>query len=324
MILVIGATGFLGCHLVQLLLERGQAVRALGRDATVLAEVGAMGAEPRRVAIEDERSLRRAAEGCELVYHVAGFVSHNPRDRARLLEANGESVRRIVDATEPTARIVHTSSIAVFGPVASEDERGDERSTPPDWLERFPYHASKLLGQRYAREAFESGRDVVTANPGFVIGPGDRGGGTTWPMRVYLKGLLRFIVPGGLSYVDARDVATGLVAVAEKGLSGEKYILSSDDGNLSHEAFFAKVGELSGKPRRQLMMPAKTAVRLARLAPWPVAAHEIRPASHWWFFSSERAKRELGYSPRPIDETIADTLEELKAARRPGPQPRRA
>jgi dihydroflavonol-4-reductase len=119
--------------------------------------------------------------------------------------------------------------------------------------------------------------------------------------------MLRLLVEGGLSFVDARDVAAGLVALAERGRPGERTILTSREGNLSHEAFFRRVGAVTGVRRRQIVLPSRVAVAGATVVRWPVKPGEVAAAANWWFYDAAKAERELGFVTRPLDESIADT-----------------
>ena len=308
MICVTGATGFLGSELVRLLREQGEPVRALGRDEGALGKLAELGAEPVRVAMDDNEGLREAVSGCELVYHVAGLVAHEQRDRTRLMATNAEGTRRLLELADPAARFVHVASVATLGPGIGPDDPITESSTPPPDVDRLPYSASKIAGERYALEAARAGRDVVVANPSYIIGPGDSRGGTTWPIRSYLRGRLRLVVDGGLCLVDVRDVALGLLAIAERGKTGERYVLANREGNLSHAEFFARVGEIAGRKRFQLKLPAGLAVAATTVCPWPVSPGYARVAVRWWYADPAEAEREIGFTPRSVAETLGDTI----------------
>jgi dihydroflavonol-4-reductase len=282
-------------------------VRALVREGTDDAELRRHGVEVWRGNVLDEEAVRRSSAGCRLVFHLAGIVSHERRDEKRLHAVNVEGVRTVLGAVEPSARVVHVSSVAAVGPAPGPDRPADETQVFPQWAERFVYARTKRAGERLALEAAERGRDVLIANPGFLIGPGDVYRVSTWPVRRYLQGTLRIHEPGGLSYVDARDVAAGLVSLAERGRAGERTILTSREGNLSHADFFGRVGEVTGVRRRQIGLPPALAVLGARLVPWPVKPGEVAAAANWWFYDPGKAERELGFAPRPLDETIAAT-----------------
>lgn len=316
MICVTGATGFLGLELVRLLREQGEQVRALGRDEEALAELAALGAEPARAALDDHVALEAALRDCELVYHVAGRVSHEQRDRDRLMATNAEGTRAVLALADPAARVVHVASVATLGPGSGPDDLIDESHVPPARASELPYGASKIAGERYALEAARDGRDVVIANPSYIIGPGDKRGGTTWPVRKYLQGRLRLLVDGGVCLVDVRDVAAGLIAVAERGKKGERYVLAScgGDGNMTHREYFDRIGEIAGRKRFQAMLPSPVAIALTTVFPWPAPPGYARVAALWWYSSAAKAERELGYAPRPVEKTLSDTVRDVIAS----------
>lgn len=305
--LVTGATGFLGRHLLPLLAERGDEIRALVRLETDASDLERLGVEVVRGDLADTDALARATAGCGLVFNLAGRISYELRDRAAIAAVNVDGVRAVLRALEPGARLVQVSSVAAIGPVAARTERATEDHPYPTRVDRFVYPETKRAGEQLCLEAAASGRDVVIANPGFLIGPGDVYRVSTWPVWRYLQGTLRVVVPGGLSFVDARDVAPGLVALAERGRAGERTILTSREGNVSHADFFRRVAAVTGVRRRQVELPPRAAVLGARLVPWPVKPGEVAAAGNWWFYDPGKAERELGFSVRPLDESIAAT-----------------
>ncbi len=305
--LLTGATGFLGRHLVPLLAERGDPLRALVREGTDDAFLRPFDVAVVRGDITDEEAVRRAAQGCERVFHLAGLLGYRASQKASLERINVHGVRVVLDALEPGARLVHVSSVAAVGPVDRATDRADESHPYPPRADRSLYSLTKRRGEELVLEAARNGVDAVVANPGFLLGPGDVYRVNTWPVQRYLQGTLRFLVEGGLSNVDPRDVAQGLVALADRGRAGERTILTSPGGNLSHEAFFRRVGEVTGVRRRQVVLPAKAALAAARVVPWPVRPEEVAAASDWWFFDASKAQSELGFTTRPLDESIAAT-----------------
>lgn len=312
--LVTGATGFLGGHLVRELVARGSSVRALARSPEAAAPLRDVGVEVVVGDILDADSVQRAAEGCERVFHLAGIVAHDKRDRPRLQAVNVEGTRRLVAAAEPGARVVHVASVATFGFVSSPGDRADE-SRVLDPGVKLPYASTKREAELVALAAAAQGADIVVANPGFLIGPGDVHRVSTWPIDAYLSGKLRVTTRGGLAFTDARDVAVGLVALAEHGRAGERTALANSEGNLSWDEFFALVGTVAGRRRLTVRLPAKLAAVGARVVPSPVSSGEILAAGHWWFCDSGKAERELGFGCRPLAETIADTIADHHASR---------
>jgi dihydroflavonol-4-reductase len=305
--LVTGATGFLGRHLLPLLAERGDSLRALVRPGTDAAWLEALGVEIVPGEILDPAAVRASASGRELVFHLAGLVSHERNALGRLNAVNVEGTRVLLEAVGASSRIVHVSSVAALGPAPGPETPADERQAFPAAAERFPYAATKRAGESLALAAAAGGRDVVVANPGFLIGPGDVYRVSTWSVQRYLQGTLRFHAPGGLSFVDARDVALGLVALADCGRPGERYVLTCREGNLSHAAFFRRVGAVTGVRRVMVGLPVPVIKIASRIVPWPVKPGEVDAAVNWWFYDPAKAEAELDFETRPLDETLAAT-----------------
>jgi len=304
-VLVTGATGFLGRHLCAALVGRGDAVRAFVRPATDAD--GLEGVEVVRGELGDAEALARAAAGRELVFNAVGLVSYEWRDLERLREANVESVRHVLAAVEPGARLVHVSSGAAVGPSGSPDRLADEAQPFPEVARGNPYSVTKREAEELVLAAAADGLDAVVANPAVVLGPGDVYGSSTWPVRRYLQGTLRFHTRGGASFVDVRDTAAGLVTLAERGRTGERYVLTSREGNLAWPDFFRRVGEATGVRRIMLPLPPPVLRAAVRVVPWPVKPGEARTATEWWIFDPGKAERELGWTTRPLPETIRDT-----------------
>ncbi len=108
------------------------------------------------------------------------------------------------------------------------------------------------------------------------------------------------------------------MALAERGRSGERYILTSREGNLSHEELFRRVGDVTGVRRRMIGLPPRVAAPERERLPWPVRPGEVRAAANWWFYDPAKAERELGFTVRPLDETLAATAAQYLSDGRPG------
>lgn len=320
--LVTGPSGYLGFELVRALRERGRDVRALVRSPQAAARLQDLGVEIALGDVTAPDTLAEAFEGVDRVFHMAGVVGHRASDEERLEAVNVGGSKNVLNAATRAgvSRLVYTSSVAAVGPASTPRSPRDEHAFlihGDDGRPDFLYARSKAHGEIHALRAAESGLDVVITNPGFVIGPGDVNRVSSWPIEEYLRGNLRFTVPGGLSYVDARDVVEGHLLAEEHGRTGERYILSNDDGNLSHADFFARVGAVAGKKRLQVGMPLGVLMPIVRVGtalhlPLPLDADELRSSARWWFYTSAKARDELGFTTRPLDGTIADTITWLR------------
>jgi dihydroflavonol-4-reductase len=321
--LVTGATGYLGVDLVHALRAQGREVRALARSDAGAARLEGSGAEVVRGDVTDPESLPAAFDGVARVFHLAGVVGHRARDDDRLRRVNVDGARNVLAACRAAGveRVVFTSSVSAMGPAATPGHPRDEGAwmlDGDDGRPDFRYARTKAAGEQLAIQAAADGLDVVVVNPGFVIGPGDVHRVSSWAVEEYLRGRLRFTIDGGLSYVDGRDVVTGHLLAEEGGKAGERYILTNDDGNLSHRDFFARVGQVTGRRRLQVHLPKGALMPLLRTGtalrlPLPLDPDELASSSRWWFYTAAKARSELGFETRPLDDTIRDTAAWLAA-----------
>jgi dihydroflavonol-4-reductase len=316
-VLVTGATGFMGRALVARLLEEGRAVRVLERRPSDAFD----GLPVERVAgdVTQPETLPAACAGADVVFNLAGVLSYDAKDEARLQAVNVDGLTNLLTAARQagSGRVVQVSSTAALGYTEDPARPQDEDSPYPEGAWRNRYSRSKRLGEEVVERAVADGQDVVVACPGFLLGAGDVNRINTFVVEEYLRGYLRTTVAGGLSSVDVRDVAEGLVAVARQGVSGRRYVLSSEDGNLSHREFFALAGEVDGKRRRTFQLPAPLLIAGARLGrvlrlPVPLSSEEAEAASHWWYVTPARAMDELGFRPRPVREAMEATVKYLR------------
>ncbi len=314
--LVTGATGFIGSHVARVLAERGDAVRVLVREGADLRNLGRLELERTIGDIRDPASLDRAMRGCERVFHVAALYSFWVTESA-LLDTNVGGTRNVLAAAERAGieTVVHTSSVAALGMprrngVATED-------SPVDPGRRVgAYKRSKYLAERAAVEAAARGLRVVIVNPSFPVGPGDIKPTPTGRVIVdFLNGRMPAYVDTGMNVVDVRDVAVGHALAAEKGRSGERYILGGE--NLSMKELLARLAEASGRRAPRFCMPYapiaalagvnELVCRLARREP-RLTRDTVRMSRHRMFYSPEKAIRELGLPQSPVRNALASAV----------------
>jgi dihydroflavonol-4-reductase len=306
--LVTGGSGFLGSHLVRALAERGDDLRLLARRTSNLDHLEGISFERVTGDVTDRRAVRRAMDGVERVFHVAGRTSLRDQDRKAVFEINVRGARIVFEealAAEVT-RLVHTSSVGAIG-VAKPKGTADEKTPFEIGHLGIAYVNSKHEAELEAMRAAARGLPVVVVNPSFVFGPDDPTGTSMTLIRRFLLRRIPVYVDGGLNIVDVRDVATGHVLADEKGKVGERYILAGR--NFTLDRLFADLSRLSGIDPPAIKLPASVAVAGARAAtrvglPVPVASDEVQSATLWWTYRNTKARKELGFEPRPHEETL--------------------
>jgi dihydroflavonol-4-reductase len=260
--------------------------------------------------VTDRRAMRRAARGMERAFHVAGTTSLRLPE-ADLFRINVEGTRCALDACRAAGveRVVHVSSVAAIGP-ARRGGALDERHVRAGPL-GIPYADAKYAAEVEALRVAAHGLDVVLACPSVVLGRGDERRSSTEVVRRFLLRGIPAYVDGAINIVDVEDVAAGLLLCDERGVAGERYILGTR--NYTWQRLFAELERVTGVEGPALRMPTAVALALAEAsvrAPAPTIASpaEIRAAAHWWTYRSTKARRELGWTTRPHEDTVEATV----------------
>jgi dihydroflavonol-4-reductase len=309
-ILVTGATGFIGAHVVQHLLDRRERVRVLVRTPARLADVGLAGAPGLEVArgdLLDPPSVRAAVAGCDRVMHIAGYISTDRRERAQLHALNYDATLHLFDACAAArvSRVLYLASIFALGggkPVAVREDVSYDLDTL-----RIDYFEAKRNAEVAAYRYRDRGLPLVFAYPGFCYGPGDVYDSSSRPVQQFLRRNLPAYVAGGQCALDVRDAAAGLCVALERGRVGEKYLLGGE--NRTYGEIFAMLAELTGLPPPRLALPRWLAERagrwLERLHPEPPLDEQAAAiAGRYWWYDDRKARRELGYTTRPLRQTL--------------------
>jgi dihydroflavonol-4-reductase len=315
-VLVTGASGFLGWHIARLLLERGCQVRALCRPNSEIREL-----DVERVTgdLRDPDSLKRAAQGCHQVFHVAADYRLWSKDPKELYQANVEGTRHLLAAAARAERIVYTSTVGCIG--MPPNQNGDE-STPVSIEDMSGhYKRSKWMAEQVALEAARAGQPIVVVNPTAPVGDHDRKPTPTGKIIVdFLSNKLPAFVDTGLNLVDARDVALGHLQAAEKGRTGERYILGCE--NLTLELILQRLSPIAHKAAPSLKLPYAVAYAAgvittgwARVSGKPPLAplEGVKMARKKMFVTHAKAARELGYAPGSVDSALSRAVEWFRA-----------
>jgi dihydroflavonol-4-reductase len=281
---VSGATGFVGGHVARELREQGADVR------------------DERVELLDRAALEEAVARCEAVVHVAALYSFDA-PVAEIERVNIEGTRNLLEAAarRGVRRFLFTSTAGTCGPVPGRP--ATEEDEPPTWELSVPYKWTKIAAERLALAA-----GAVVVNPTAPVGDGDRKPTPTGRMvaNVVHGRMPGFVGTTGLNLVDVRDVARAHVLALERGESGERYLLGGV--NLPLEEIFAAIADLAGRRRPRLRVPYAVAQAAARAG--FLNADEVKLARLPMYFSSEKARDRLGYTPGPVEPALARAVAE--------------
>jgi dihydroflavonol-4-reductase len=312
--LVTGATGLVGNNVVRQLLGRNVGVRVLVRPESPVGDTALAGLAVDRVAggLGNEQELDRAVDGVSCVIHSAAFVHCGWRHAAEMREVNVEGTRRLARAARRAgARMVHVSSVDAIG-LRADGQPADEETTPGGMPE-CPYVVTKREAEAALRGEIDRGLDATIVNPVYMLGPWDWKPSSGRMLLEVGAGKGLFAPPGGNDFVDVRDVAAGILAAAERGQTGRRYILGGH--GLSYIEAWRVMARVTGRmqplgiaPRPFVRLAGRVgdlmAVFRAREPDVNSAATTMSMLEH--NFSCQRAREELGYQFRPLEDTVQD------------------
>ncbi|HLF59018.1 MAG TPA: hopanoid-associated sugar epimerase [Alphaproteobacteria bacterium] len=321
--LVTGGSGFVGSAIVRRLLDAGHEVRALVRESSSLANLEGLPVEVVTGDLLDADSLARAVKGCTAVFHVAADYRLWTPNPAEIYEANVTGTANVMHAAAAAgcSRIVYTSSVATLGTVPGGSPADEE--TPASIADMIGhYKRSKFLAEAEVRRLIaRENIPAVIVNPSAPVGPRDIKPTPTGRMIVEAAaGRMPAYMETGLNVVHVDDVAEGHLRAFERGRVGERYILGGT--NMTLREILGEIAALTGRaaPRIKLshrvVMPiAFVAEAVARISGGePVATVDsVRMAKKLMYFSSDKARRELGYQPKTARAALADAVDWFEA-----------
>ena len=315
---VTGSNGFLGLNLCEALLAQGWRVLALHRPTSDTRYLKRLAVEPVEGDINDPASLARTLpRDVDALFHVAGSTNLWSQRNAEQDRINIEGTRNAVEAAlaANAQRFVHTSSISAWGMC---NGRIDETTLQLGGTSPVNYQRSKYAAEGEVLKGIVKGLDAVIVNPAGILGRYDTGGYARL-FRMVHAGTLPGVPPGSLSFCDAREVAKAHIAAAERGRTGERYLLAGVDASLLE--LVQVIGELAGKPVPDKASPAWLLKAVAMAGEWASLLTGKEPrltreaatmATRTLYCDCSKAVRELGFQPVALRAMAADCYEWMK------------
>jgi len=256
MILVTGASGLLGTHLLQALTQQGKPVRALYHTT---APVAMPGVEWVQGNVLDILSLEDAMQGVQQVYHCAGMVSFSPKNKQQLFKVNVEGTANVVNAALDAGidKLLFVSSVAALGRL-KEGEIITEEMHWEDIKGNSQYGKSKYLAEMEVWRGIGEGLNAVIVNPSIILGAGDWNKGSTEIFQTIYKEF-PWYTEGVSGFVHVKDVVRAMIALMDSDISGERFILNSE--NITYKQLFDDIAQQFGKkPPRKKVTPFMAAI----------------------------------------------------------------
>lgn len=314
MILVTGATGFLGSELVRQLTAQNLMVRALKRST---AKIPALLKDNNLIEwfvadINDLEDLADAFENITQVYHCAAFISFDPKDKMKLLRVNIEGTSNVVNlCLDHHIRLVHVSSVAALG----DAKKGAEITEKDFWEYNANVHSyaiSKYEGEMEVWRSIAEGLDAVIVNPAVIIGKnaGFNGSGAIFKL---VKDGLKFYTDGATGIVDVEDVAKAMILLMDSGITAERFTLTAE--NLNYKDFFTAIAEGFGikapntEAKPWMLGIAWRAAKLASIftGKSPALTKDAAKSSfNSSYYSNEKIKKTIGMDFKPVATSIQE------------------
>ena len=322
MILVTGASGFLGSELVKQLIANGESVRIIVRPSSDISDLASIKdkIEIMEGDILDVPSLEIAMDGIEKIYHSAAVIGYDDSFYDSMYKCNIEGTANVVNValTKGIKKLLHVSSIAAIGGKPNDLISEDTKWEKNEWTTH--YGITKMLAEREVWRAEKEGLEVVMVNPGIILGSSSNENKAT--MRVFKRiasGKMPFYSNGTNGFIDVRDVARICIQLMNSPVHSERFILINQ--NLSFKDYFERIAKrLNVQPPKRALN--KTLGNVFLFADWMASTLSRRKRSftkeifkvsmEHFEYSNEKIKRQLDYTFIPFDETIDTIAQQLK------------
>ena len=307
-----GATGFLGGVLARQLREAGYEVNAVIRSPQKASELQSLGVQLFKGDVTDKESMRAAMQGTDGVFHVAGWYKIGTKDKSDGERVNVQGTRNVLELMKELhiPKGVYTSTVAI-----NSDTHGDLKNESYRFTGKHlsEYDRTKAVAHEIARQFVAAGLPLVIVMPGGIYGPGD-----TSVLRAtlinYLQGKLPMLpTRAGITWAHVEDVAHGHILAMKKGVPGETYILAGEPG--TYQDAFQIASHITGKPAPSFVSYRLFKVLSMLVRPFDAFLPETYTseglrivAGPTYYADNSKAKRFLGYNPRPLSEGLESTL----------------
>jgi dihydroflavonol-4-reductase len=317
-ILVTGASGLLGNNIARLAVERNMLVASLSRTPKSSLAFDGMKIEAYQADLSDRASLNKVFENSfDVVIHCAASIHIGWKFLDEHMQVNREGTRTLLEeAGKRKIKFIHVSTVNTL-PVGSKHTPANE-DTAGDRQVPCTYVQTKRAAEQLATQAAAAGQDVVIVHPGFMLGPND------WKpssgrMIQALQGFAPLAPAGGCTVCDPRDVANAILNAIDRGVAGRHYILGGE--NITYLDLWRRICSGLGKRGPWTHLRSLGQFVLSRVgdtvsrfieSELDINSAGIEMTSQFHWYSSQRAMNELGYQPRPAEESIQDAIEWLR------------
>lgn len=321
MVLVTGASGFLGGELVKQLVANGEPVRIIVRPSSDISHLESIKdkIEIMEGDILDVPSLEIAFEGIEKIYHSAAVIGYDDSFYDTMYKCNIEGTANVVNIalSKGIKKLLHVSSIAAIGGKPEEMITENTKWEKNEWTTH--YSITKMLAEREVWRGMQEGLDAVMVNPGIILGSSNNEQKAT--MRIFKRistGKMPFYTNGTNGFIDVEDVARICIQLMNKDVRGERFILINE--NLSFKDYFERIAkQLNVAPPKRALN--KTTGHLFVFMDWLASALSTRKRGltketmkvsiEKFEYSNEKIRTQLDYHFIRFDETIAKIAQQL-------------
>ena len=327
-VLVTGASSFLGYHVAKRLNELGRRPRVLELPGSVLDPLDRLDVERAQGDLDHPAAVADACAGVDTLLHLAFKVSvAGGRETLEQMERiNVSGTERLLDAA--AAHGVSRAVVAGSALAVGVNRQASPLNEDASWSDHgfdFPYALNRRKAEQSALARAKPGFGVVVVCPAFTLGPDDPVGAPANKLiHALITKKLRFTLPVGFGILDVRDFADAVVRAAERGTSGQRYLVSGH--NVTTSRLLDEAAAVAGVRAPRFVPPTwllSAAVRMlgvvSRLKgkPPPVTASVLQIIGRFAWYDTTRARTDLGWEPRPLRETLEDTIRSLRSAAPP-------